>query len=659
MYARKDNSPFGKIVKDADILDLLNTKSNPGENSFIFRYRLSSQLLISTRGAFVEKIRGRNGEPIALHLLPPQNTSPIPDPKNFVSGYEVVSGDGRRDVLSPDDVIWFRHPHPLNPYLSMTPMEAAGVAIEIENLSKFYNRNFLINDGRPGGLLVVRGDMDEEDKDELRSRFRGNIARAGAVSVIASEDGVDFVDTGASPRDASYTEMRQITKEEILAGFGVPESIIGNSSGRTYANAAEEGKVFWMETMTPHLEMLARGWDALDDEHYFDFDTTGVPILILAKQEREQYLLNEYTTGLITANEYREATGRPKVKSDLADSMLGNPNAAPIGNTERDMPYIDPAEQQAQMQASAGVPGAPAAPLAEEPGAPPVPAAGAAPGAPAAPPSPEAVAAAEEAGMIQTASAPGFGLETKQDSWEIKSAQQSDRWEQIFDRSLERFFERQQRVVLEKAKGSKARAKVLEGSLEPGQLFDGATWDRQLLEDFRPVIAGALRDAAEASASDVNSTVNTKTAEYEAMIDSQMDRMRKMNETTFNDIAAALLTAQAMREDEDRHGLLIAALTALFVDALAKRKQRIAEIESQSALNAGTYLAGKSLGSTNKTWVTRKDSDVRPEHKVLHGKTLKLGDKYRIGEDLLRFPGDPEAPISATAGCRCRIKFTL
>jgi phage portal protein BeeE len=81
------------------------------------------------------------------------------------------------------------------------------VAIEIENLAKIYNRNYLLNDGRPGGLLVVRGEIDEDDKEELRNRFRGNLARAGHTTVIAADDGVDFVDTSANPRDAAYVQM--------------------------------------------------------------------------------------------------------------------------------------------------------------------------------------------------------------------------------------------------------------------------------------------------------------------------------------------------------------------------------------------------------------------------------------------------------------------
>ncbi len=345
MIFRRDNNPFGEVVSTDPILEVFNNTSNIGENAFAFRYRLSAQLLMSSRGVFIEVVRDRLGDPMALHLLPPQDTAPIPHVSKFVSGYEVKLPQGDKRIIKPDNVIWIRRPHPLDPYLSMTPMQAAGVAIEVENLAKVYNRNFLVNDGRPGGLLVVRSEISDEDKDELRSRFQGNLARAGAVGVIASDDGADFVDTAANPRDAAYIQMRTLNKEEILAAFGVPESIIGNSANRTFSNAMEEGKVFWMETMEPHLDLIARSFDPISDEYFVDFDTTGVPILILSLQEQSQFHLQEFQQGLISVNEYRTSIGRKKVESDIADSLLSNPNLTPIANTEK--PMEDPNEQAA------------------------------------------------------------------------------------------------------------------------------------------------------------------------------------------------------------------------------------------------------------------------------------------------------------------------
>jgi len=338
MQLRADNRPDGEIITVDPILDLMNSQTNDGENSFIFRYRVSAQLLMSTRGVFIEvvrDVRDKNGDVMACNLLPPQHTSPIPAAKGFVSGYEVAVPSAKVIKLAPKDVIWIRRPHPLDPYLSMTPMEAAGVAIEIEMLAKLYNRQFLLNDGRPGGLLVLRSEIDDDDKQELASRFRGNINRTGSVGVISSEDGADFVDTAASPRDAAYVQMRELTKEEILAAFGVPESIIGNASGRTFSNAQEEGRVFWMETMSPHLELLSRPLSHLTPDHILGFNTDEVPVLVLAKQEQARFALEEFQTGLISANEYRTIIGKKKIESELADSLLANPNLTPMGNTEK------------------------------------------------------------------------------------------------------------------------------------------------------------------------------------------------------------------------------------------------------------------------------------------------------------------------------------
>lgn len=724
---RKDNNPDGEILKQKnnEILRILNTKANDGENSFIFRYRVSSQLLMSSRGVFIEKIRSRSGKLLALNLLPPEYTAPIPDAKKFVSGFEVQMPTGSKIVLPPSDVLWIRRPHPLDPYLSLTPMESAGIAIEIENLSKLYNRNFLLNDGRPGGLLVLRSEIDEDDKDELRNRFRGNINRAGAITVISSDDGADYIDTSSSPRDANYVEMRQLQKEEILAAFGVPESVIGNAAGRTFSNAAEELRVFWMETMMPHLEQIARAMDELDDRYYVDFDTGNIPILIIAKQERERYSMEEFGNGLISMNEYREITGRKTVESELADSLLLNPNLAPVANTEK--PFEAGQVQPVDMGAApggAGAPGAPGVPgemppggatpagppglpmMGQEAGPEGVPppeeervigeptgvgepgptdqiAPGARPGqaieqiAPPAPPEEEDEEEEELTAVPGQLSARHGRFETKSishvniiqtqtiDEYDVKAEQVTERWTEILDRSLERYMERQQRVVAEKASGAKTRRLMKSKELKVEDIFDIDTWNRQLAEDISPVYMAIAAEAAELlSKSADEEEVDTTTSEYKEYVQQQIERTQKINETTKEEIAAAIAVAAALLasgesgdDDSAWMTLLKTAIITIFIKLLGKRRRIIAEHEAQTAFNAGTYLAGKQLGLMRKTWLTKRDSAVREEHARLHGRSVPLGSGFAADGAVLRFPGDPLAPPHLTVNCRCRLKF--
>lgn len=648
---RKGNSFDGEVV-DTDgtnLLEVLNSVANVGESSFAFRYRLSSQLLMSTRGVFIEVVKNNAGKISSLHLLPPQDTSPIPHPKTFVSGYEVELGDGNKKVIDPDKVVWIRKPHPLDPYRSITPMEAAGIAIEIEQLAKVYNRNFLMNDGRPGGLIVLRGEIEVDDREELESRFRGGPRRAGAISVISSDDGADFIDTGSSPRDMAYNEMRSVTKEEILSAFGVPESIIGNASGRTFSNAAEEGRVFWQETMSPHLELIARDFDQVTEKKkYVDFNTASVPILVLSEQERQQFKMQEFNAGLTTANEYRNDTGREKVESELADSMLANPNLTAIGNTEKAMePLPDPASLQAgDPNAQGGLGGDGQVPLDVQKGDFPIVDSSA---------NPDTFAGVSD-DPAQLTDLDGKTLENKNfEDFEVKALSDVDRWQDVFEGTMSRFFERQQRVVMEKARSKKVGRGLANGEADVGQIFDTKVWCKQLDEDLRPVIYGAYGDAAKSLDIDFDE-IDKDT--LKSLADEQIDRACKLNETTAAAIATALFVAKGLKDetDEDRKKFLHLAVGAVYVEAEADRKSDIAENEAFTAYNSGLYAAGDQLDLIDKTWRTRADDKVRSAHVKLHGKTVKFGDEFIKG---LRFPGDPAAPPELTINCRCLLTYRI
>ena len=121
--------------------------------------------------------------------------------------------------------------------------------------------------------------------------------------------------------------------------------------------------------MLPHLHLLGRGLDELDDKNYIDFDTRDVPVLVLLKQEKDRFHQDEFEKGLISANEYRALTGRKTLKSDLADSLLINPNLTPIANTEKPFKMQPPQPEQAPP--APGGDTAPAPQPAEAPATPP------------------------------------------------------------------------------------------------------------------------------------------------------------------------------------------------------------------------------------------------------------------------------------------------
>lgn len=236
----RDGDPDdGPWTPDLRLQRLFNRAPNRWESARFFRYRVSAQLLLSKAGVFIEVILGSDGLPTRLHLLPPDRCAPVPDPYDYISGFRVTRGDGGYDTLPQynpaapvtNSVIWIRLPHPTDPYLSGTPMESAGLDIDTQFFAKLYNRNFMQADGRPGGILTAKDHLSPNDANTLRERFGGGVAGAGRVTVLESPE-LTWLDTAMSPRDAQYVNSMNLSKTAILAAFGVPESIAGDSSAR-------------------------------------------------------------------------------------------------------------------------------------------------------------------------------------------------------------------------------------------------------------------------------------------------------------------------------------------------------------------------------------------------------------------------------------------
>jgi len=346
MVVKKFDDFDGAIYPDPDLNKLLNRRANTYETSQMFRYRLISQLLLSRRGAFVEVVRGRDGRPKQLHLLSNENVRPIIDEsfKEYVSGYDILTRDGTVR-LPPDRVLWLRiKPHPTDPYAQMTPLVAAGIAADTDYLARLYNRNFLLNDGRPGMLITIGGGdggLNQEDALEIKRRFSGGPEYAGKTTVIEA-DGLQAQDLSATPRDVQWQEAVQGSKEDILLAFGTPLSILGDSSSRTFDNADAEWENWWEITMLPLMDATAAGFDPLttggnDDEFVVAHDYSFVEVLQRKKRQREDRAVSMYQAGIISLDDLREAMKLEKLDIAASRVLWLPPGNVPVGKDPKDV----------------------------------------------------------------------------------------------------------------------------------------------------------------------------------------------------------------------------------------------------------------------------------------------------------------------------------
>lgn len=490
---RQGNRFRGKFLDEHPIYKVLNSRANRFEEAIYFRYRLSAQFLLSKKGVFIQIIRSRGGEVLELVLLDPTNMEIIPDPKNYVKEYRytqtyTLNGQVVKDVqtFNVEDIIWIRRPHPFNPYSGMTPLESAGLAIETDWLAKLYNRNFLVNDGRPGGIVAVKGDIDDDNIEELRARFGGGVSKAGRVTVIATEGGADFVDTAVTPRDAQYQETRSITKEEILIAFGVPESVLANASQRTLDNAEQERLIFWQETMTSHLDFIAAPFDVLDDSptNFVSFNTSTVDVLQRAEIKRREFLLREWDGGATDVNEYRQETGRDPIPGQEGKIMFVPKTKVPWATSDgSELPQIE-VPNTAGRPASSTVTEQPENDPRDSP---------------------------EDDRMAPLDNSPNSAPTTQlsQQPYDIKSLTETsaayqktvDMWAFAMKREIERAAERMARVLGEKISGPAFKKAFFDGDNPTEKLFNKEVWVKQLNDDLTACQKSAYFDGYKTASS--------------------------------------------------------------------------------------------------------------------------------------------------------------
>lgn len=83
---------------------------------------------------------------------------------------------------------------------------------------------------------------------------------------------------------------------------------------------------------------------------------------------------------------------------------------------------------------------------------------------------------------------------------------------------------------------------------------------------------------------------------------------------------------------------------------------RITRWLSTSVIAAASAQAADDDGDYELEWVHMEDDHVRPTHELAGGQRRRPGEKFKVGESELRFPGDPLGPMDETANCRCTLR---
>lgn len=208
--------------------------------------------------------RGANGTlpPMELWPVRPDRMDVIPDPEEFIKGYEYLSPNGGRIPLSRSEVVFLRSPNPLDIYRGLGPVQAILVDLDSAKYSAEWNRNFFLNSAEPGGVIEVPEELSDEEFNQMNERWREShqgVGNAHRVSIIEKGKWVGNVVT---QRDMQFAELRGVSREVIREAFAFPKPLLGAVDDVNRANADAAEVVFARWLIKDRLERIKQALNA-------------------------------------------------------------------------------------------------------------------------------------------------------------------------------------------------------------------------------------------------------------------------------------------------------------------------------------------------------------------------------------------------------------
>lgn len=288
---------------------------------------------------YLARDKDGKGDIKEIYILRPDKVSLVIDATNplAVGGFVFRQDGGRKIALDATEVIHFKNFNPMGehpfPHLGMSVVEASAWAIDTDNEIRKWNLNFFKNSATPNGILEVGKDgaVGTEEYKRLREQWdKEHKGSAQAHKVAILSGGVTWKETSTNQSEMQFADQKILNRDEILAIFQVPKTVLGLTDNVNRATADASIYVFNLFTVKELMQNIV---DTLNEFLLPDFDEQGTLYFDFdspVKEDRTE-ILAEYTAGInnwLTRNEIRAREGLPPTTD--GDTIMGGVNLVPI-----------------------------------------------------------------------------------------------------------------------------------------------------------------------------------------------------------------------------------------------------------------------------------------------------------------------------------------
>lgn len=245
----------GEKIPAAHPINMLMRAVNPFETS-VSLWMKTAMYLELTGNAYWYVPKNIFGTITEIWVIPSQYMKVIPDMKNFISGYAFSNGTVE-ESFSKDDIIHLKYPSPHSVFYGKSPLQAAASSVDAHEAMKESERRSFENGVFPGVAIKTSEKLSKDVRERLEATVRRGFSgpeRAGKAIIL--EQGLSMQPFTFSPREMDFMQSSKITRDEILAVFGVPAAVAGISEDVNRASAEAMLYTFAQNTIIPKLRLL-------------------------------------------------------------------------------------------------------------------------------------------------------------------------------------------------------------------------------------------------------------------------------------------------------------------------------------------------------------------------------------------------------------------
>jgi len=296
-----------------------------------FKIDLYRNYLISWE-LYIKPLKNAFDETIRFDVIDSRAVTKIIN-NGVITWYRVVEKDGVKvQDYKADEIAYFKYEDDINNSLNgmwILTSVLYDAVLDLEALKTNYS--LYKNSARPDMLLLLDGNLSEEEQQIATDKFRAQFTWSNNAHKVIVGGGIQDIKTlSLTARDMETINQRKLTTEKISATFGVPKAMLWYVEDVNYNNGQNQKEEFLEGTIKP----FEQDFDAILNKLLQMFKPDIFNKYWIKSDSEQLKETQEWLNGqradvlawIITINEARVDRWLEKVEDENADKLITSRN---------------------------------------------------------------------------------------------------------------------------------------------------------------------------------------------------------------------------------------------------------------------------------------------------------------------------------------------